>query len=872
MSSTVTLIDPTTLNPSFSGPDTSRMGRPAVIITRGDQQTAVDQFQLLLTNAKAYRLQMLALSKAAASFGYALEKIAHSKASVRDPTNVCSSLQAAAGLHYLMSNHHQILSDTLYKQFEIPLLQHLDTHKANIEASEAQYERSMRDMSQKIKETEATSLQNGRKRQRGKLPLFRQALTTLTMQVDELERIKLGYYFSNLESEQANLQLILQKTSTIVRAEVDIYERIANKGLNDTILEPMTTQGPDPYCTYATTDEFSSIFSILPPTPIIPTGAAGGSGSTGTSTPQPDPIMTTFYGYHEANPFSTARNQTGTRDRHLFGEASSVDSKESIMDKAVGVVVPPTVGGGVAGVKAPAAGATTTITTTSSTTESKTKDVASTSIAATSITQESTKSSAQTSTSTVTAFKDSKMGASPEKTVQALAIVGEEKSIPGSKKSSGDGVTSELADGRVDEETGSISNGTENNDSSNQENGVNMRRGQQHHRHRTFSKQSEENASSATSVSGAKATTAAASAEVAAASSPADQASSTPSYSLRSRSGSRSHLHLASTPDSPPVRGMIHIAGDSELLNNRDFSFSYEPSELLGQRDAHHHHHQYRQSPFDGMMEEDEGGFGTSAPSSNGRRPSLSNHRTATGGSSSAASSLGGSGGHQLMRSQPGGHVAPGIGSTGHLLHGLRHTSSDGQLSHSSSSNLSSLGSTHSYSAGNLHHRRSTGRIKTSSNGDHYLAGYNHHTEDSMSPEAMALGTSLDDPSSSFMSWRKVSSAGLLGLGGAATEAFGGRGGFEDGMPAFFADDADDSLDQADNVSVTGSVSTFAGGVRRSGITVGRSRSRPESGSDQDTTGQGQGQDSNDADSSIIQMADGSSKNVSSTNFHEIVV
>lgn len=59
------------------------------------------------------------------------------------------------------------------------------------------------------------------------------------MQVDELERIKLGYYFSNLESEQSNLQLILQKTSTIVRAEVDIYERIANKGLNDLILEPV---------------------------------------------------------------------------------------------------------------------------------------------------------------------------------------------------------------------------------------------------------------------------------------------------------------------------------------------------------------------------------------------------------------------------------------------------------------------------------------------------------------------------------------------------------------------------------------------------------------------------------------------------------
>jgi hypothetical protein len=92
-------------------------------------------------------------------------------------------------------------------------------------------------------------------------------------------------------------------------------------------------------------------------------------------------------------------------------------------------------------------------------------------------------------------------------------------------------------------------------------------------------------------------------------------------------------------------------------------------------------------------------------------------------------------------------------------------------------------------------------------------------------------------------------------------------------MPAFFADDGDDLLDQGDNVSVTGSVSAFAGGIRRSGIAVGRSGSRPESGSDQDASMMAaQGQDSNDAFSSIIQMADGSSKNVSSTHVHEIVV
>ncbi|KAG0219226.1 hypothetical protein BGX33_004039 [Mortierella sp. NVP41] len=870
MLSTVSLIDPTTLNPSFSGPDTSRMGRPAVIITRADQQTAVDQLQLLLTNAKAYRLQMLSLSKAAASFGYALEKIAHSKASVRDPSNVCSSLQAAAGLHYLMSNHHQILSDTLYKQFEIPLLQHLDTHKANIEASEAQYERSMRDMSQKIKETEATSLQNGRKRQRGKyhshflvvydLLQFRQALTTLTMQVDELERIKLGYYFSNLESEQANLQLILQKTSTIVRAEVDIYERIANKGLNDTILEPMTTQGPDPYCTYATTDDFSSIFSILPPTPIIPTGAGGaGAGSaTGTSTPQPDPIMSTFYGYHEANPFSTARNQTGTRDRHLFGEESSVESKESMMNKAATTVEPSAVANATAAstaTKAPAA-ATTTATTTTTTTESKAGDAASTSTTALESTKTSEQANKQVASITTAASKDSQTGGastSPENAVQTPEIVEKSTGAKNSKEldsSAGEtsAATTDLSNAGESQEDESSSNSNEN--TGNQDNGVNMRKGQQHHRHRTFSKQLEESSSNAAAAAASSPTT-------------SDQASSIPSYSLRSRSGSRSHLLLASTPDSPPVRGMIHIAGDSELLNNRDFSFSYEPSELLEQRNSSSHHqlHQaYGRNPFD-EMEEEEGGFGTSATSSNGgrggrRRPSLSNRPT--GGSSS--SSLGG----QLVRSNTGGNS--GASGTGHLVHGLRHTSSDGQLSHSSSSNLSSLGSTHSYSAGSLHHRRSTGRIKTMS-GDHYLGSHHSggggHVDDGMSSAAMVLGTSLDEPSS-FMPWRKSSSAGMMG--GAE---FGGRGGFEDGMPAFFADDGDD-LDREDSASI----SVIA---RRSGSgtgSIGRG-SRPESGSDQDATGVGAGQqDSNEgaAQSSIIQMADGSSKNVSTTHVHEIAV
>ncbi|KAF9323785.1 hypothetical protein BG006_001158 [Podila minutissima] len=717
MISTVSLIDPTTLNPSFS--ESSRIGRPAVIVTRGDQQAAVDQFQQLLSNAKAYRLQMLALSKAAANFGYSLEKIAHSKTAIMDPSNVGSSLQAAAGLHYLMSNHHQILSDTVYKQFEIPLLQHLDTHKANIEASEAQYERSMRDMSQKIRETEAASLQNGRKRQRDLLQ-FRQALTTLTMQVDELERIKLGYYFSNLESEQANLQLILQKTSTIVRAEVDIYERIANKGLNDLILEPMTTQGPDPYCTYPTTDEFSSIFSILPPTPIIPTSGPG-AATTNTTTPQPDG-MSNFYGYHEANPFSTARTQATAANRHLFGEASSVESKESMMNKAT--------------ILTTAAAAAAVVMT-------ATKDK--------SVSNQSNSSSSSTDVDHDTATEHGsslQRAESPEHVVQGLSIQESMASKEGDKSTTGKDMD------YFNNMNQSHEPSTEESPPSSATQGVNLRNGQQHYRSHP-SKHIDDSPGPA--------------------SSPSEPSSSVPSYSLhRSRSGSRSHLMLASTPESPPVRTGIHIGQDSELLNNRDFSFSYEPTELLGHRSHVHHSHSRDFHGFDEMEEDDEvmGGFRSASP-----KPVLrqepEQEQTEEG-----TQRL------EETEQKPPQPQQPSI-------HELRHQSSQGQLSRGSSTNLSILGSSTSGSSGNgspcqsgiisgiaTSILRSSGRIRSSAS-----SSLGH------SPEGSVDGQNFDGESSSF--FEQSSSTKQQTLEDMADHIRELGRGFDEGIPAFTEDEMD---------------------------------------------------------------------------------
>ncbi|CAG8754145.1 7135_t:CDS:2, partial [Racocetra fulgida] len=121
----------------------------------------------------------------------------------------------------------------------IPLLENLDVHKATVLASEESYDKSLTEMSKRIKETEAENLRCGRKRQR----------------VEDLDRLKTDYYRQTLDTEQNNLNFILSKVSTVVRAEVDIYERISSKGVADPILEENA-------------NEPSEIFTVLPPIPI----------------------------------------------------------------------------------------------------------------------------------------------------------------------------------------------------------------------------------------------------------------------------------------------------------------------------------------------------------------------------------------------------------------------------------------------------------------------------------------------------------------------------------------------------------------------------------------------------------------------------
>lgn len=80
-----------------------------------------------------------------------------------------SPLAGAAGLQYLMGNHEGILADTVYRQFEIPLLEALDHYKLVTADRLAAYEKSLHEQSNRIRKTEAENLKVGRRRKRGGL-------------------------------------------------------------------------------------------------------------------------------------------------------------------------------------------------------------------------------------------------------------------------------------------------------------------------------------------------------------------------------------------------------------------------------------------------------------------------------------------------------------------------------------------------------------------------------------------------------------------------------------------------------------------------------------------------------------------------------
>ncbi|KAF4985625.1 hypothetical protein FDECE_16429 [Fusarium decemcellulare] len=274
--------------------------RPAhAVLTKADLELSQQAYSDLVSSAKAYRLALAALSTAASTFGSALEACARLKEARAEPigpsgtanmsasfttkgTCTADMLMSASGVHYLVANHQQILSETVYRSFEVPLLHDLDKWQTVIDDEEETYKQKIKTQSREIKRLEKEGLKLHKQRRRD-VGRFRAHLVELTTKLDGLTTLHADHARTLLRESQETSGRIVDASCSLVRAEVDIFEGLARKGWSGGGLDDLLEKGQDLFATEEDSanlgggsSETPKLFSILPPKSILAdTGSEG---------------------------------------------------------------------------------------------------------------------------------------------------------------------------------------------------------------------------------------------------------------------------------------------------------------------------------------------------------------------------------------------------------------------------------------------------------------------------------------------------------------------------------------------------------------------------------------------------------------------
>lgn len=285
--------------------------RPAhAVLTKADLEQSQTAYADLLASAKAYRLALASLSTAASTFGSALESCARLKEARADTLvgpgaaaalgasmsnsfhgasqGACTAdtLLTVAGLQHLVANHQHILSETVYRAFEVPLLHELDKWRGAVEDEEEGYAREAAAQSREIRRLEKEGMKLHRQRRRD-VAKFRSHLVELTTKLDGLTVLHGEHARTLLRESQETSVKIVEASCSLARAEVDIFESLARKGWTGGGLEDVLEKGVDLFAAEMDplvgsgkgggvdggagvgSGDGNKLFSILPPKSIL---------------------------------------------------------------------------------------------------------------------------------------------------------------------------------------------------------------------------------------------------------------------------------------------------------------------------------------------------------------------------------------------------------------------------------------------------------------------------------------------------------------------------------------------------------------------------------------------------------------------------
>lgn len=120
------------------------------------------------------------------------------------------------------------------------------------------------------------------------LQSFREALSVLQRQVDDLDELKVSHYHEIIEHEEEVWNVVQSKVCVAVRSTMDVFDKFTAKA-SDPVIEPMLQSVPDPFDSYGPPQAEDQIFSILAPLSIM-TSAPSSSPSPMTGTPEREPM------------------------------------------------------------------------------------------------------------------------------------------------------------------------------------------------------------------------------------------------------------------------------------------------------------------------------------------------------------------------------------------------------------------------------------------------------------------------------------------------------------------------------------------------------------------------------------------------------
>lgn len=213
-----------------------------MIISNKDKLEYEDVLAKLAVASEKYSGALTTVSKAASEFGSALESLARLKGS----DTQTNDLMSCSGLHFLISNHQQVLASSVEKNFQKSLGSIMLNFKSKTHKNDVIFNKELKSRIKYLKNLESVNYRIAKSKKRN-LITYKETLKKINDQIDSIDALKYNYYGSLSRLIQDTNDKIIKNCSTIAKAEFEIYENIARKGWSGGGMDTLLINCPDPF-------------------------------------------------------------------------------------------------------------------------------------------------------------------------------------------------------------------------------------------------------------------------------------------------------------------------------------------------------------------------------------------------------------------------------------------------------------------------------------------------------------------------------------------------------------------------------------------------------------------------------------------------